>query len=191
MGGWFGYLRRCDRRRYHSIVFCRIKKLSFLQFADLLLPSLVLGQSIGRWGNFMNQEAYGNLVTNPNLQFFPYAVYIEASGNWHQATFFYESFSNAVLLMVMLLCYPHFRRQGYLIPMYMIGYGAIRFVVEGASYRQSVYHSQSAGITATVSDSGCLRLRFSDHYASQGTNEKVNTVKIINSQETPGCFHWP
>lgn len=114
-----------------ALVFCRINKLSFLQFADLLLPSLVLGQSIGRWGNFMNQEAYGNLVTNPNLQFFPYAVYIEASGNWHQATFFYESFSNAILLVVMLLCYPRFKRQGYLIPMYMIGYGAIRFVVEG------------------------------------------------------------
>jgi phosphatidylglycerol:prolipoprotein diacylglycerol transferase len=45
-----------------------------------LIPSLVLGQAIGRWGNFVNQEAYGNLITNPDLQFFPYGVYIEELG---------------------------------------------------------------------------------------------------------------
>lgn len=114
-----------------AIVFCKVRKLSFLQFADLLLPSLVLGQSIGRWGNFMNQEAYGNLITDPGLQFFPYGVFIEKTRQWHQATFFYESFSNAVLLAIMLISYPWFKRQGYMIPMYMIGYGAIRFIVEG------------------------------------------------------------
>lgn len=114
-----------------ALIFCKIRKLSFLQFADLLFPSLVLGQSIGRWGNFTNQEAYGNLITDPKLQFFPYGVFIESSQQWHQATFFYESLSNAVLLAIMLISYPRFKRQGYLIPMYMIGYGAIRFVVEG------------------------------------------------------------
>lgn len=114
-----------------AIVFCRIKKLSFLQFADLLLPSLVLGQSIGRWGNFMNQEAYGNLITDPRQQFFPYGVFIEETQQWYQATFFYESFSNAILLVVMLISYPRFKRWGCLIPMYMIGYGVIRFAVEG------------------------------------------------------------
>ena len=47
-----------------------------------------LGQGIGRWGNFINQEAYGYAVSNPALQFFPFAVYIEAEhevgalGNW-------------------------------------------------------------------------------------------------------------
>ncbi len=50
---WYGVIT--------ALVFCRIRKLPFLQFADLLLPSLVSGQSVGRWGNFMNQEAYGNL----------------------------------------------------------------------------------------------------------------------------------
>lgn len=114
-----------------ALIFCKIRKLSFLQFADLLLPSLLLGQSIGRWGNFTNQEAYGNLITDPKLQFFPYGVFIESSQQWHQATFFYESLSNAVLFAIMLIFYPRFKRQGYLIPMYMIGYGAIRFVVEG------------------------------------------------------------
>ena len=114
-----------------ALIFCKVKKISFLSFADTLIPSLVLGQSIGRWGNFVNQEAYGNRITDPKLQFFPYGVFIENSGQWHQATFFYESFSNAILLIIMLLAYPRFKRKGYLLPMYMIGYGTIRFFVEG------------------------------------------------------------
>lgn len=95
-----------------ALIFCKVKKISFLSFADTLIPSLVLGQSIGRWGNFVNQEAYGNLVTDPKLQFFPYGVFIESAGQWHQATFFYESFCNAVPLCVMLLAYSQFKRKG-------------------------------------------------------------------------------
>lgn len=114
-----------------AAIYCKVKKVSFLSFADTLMPSLVLGQSIGRWGNFVNQEAFGNLITDTRLQFFPYGVYIEELGEWHQATFFYESSLNCILLIVMLLAYPHFKRKGYLLSLYMIGYGAIRFFVEG------------------------------------------------------------
>ncbi|MEA5038569.1 MAG: prolipoprotein diacylglyceryl transferase family protein [Clostridiaceae bacterium] len=109
----------------------RINKHSFLQLADTVLPSLLLGQIIGRWGNYINQEAFGNLITNPKLQFFPYGVYIEALGEWHQATFFYESVLNVLLLVVMLTVYSKFKVRGILLPIYMIGYGAIRFLVEG------------------------------------------------------------
>ena len=59
----------------------------------------------------MNQEAYGNLITNPDLQFFPYGVYIEELGQRHQATFFYESALNTLLLIVMLISYPHFKKR--------------------------------------------------------------------------------
>ena len=78
------------------LIYCKVKKLSFWSLADTLIPSLVLGQAIGRWGNFVNPEAYGNLITNPDLQFFPYGVYIEELGQWHQATFFYESALNTI-----------------------------------------------------------------------------------------------
>ena len=60
----------------------------------------------------MNQEAYGNLITNPDLQSFPYGIYIEELGQWHQATFFYKSALNTLLLIVMLISYPHFRKKG-------------------------------------------------------------------------------
>lgn len=114
-----------------ALIFCRVKKLSFLQLADTAIPSLVLGQAIGRWGNFVNQEAFGNLITNPKLQFFPYGVYVDSLGEWHQATFFYESSLNFILFAVMLILYPRLKKNGYLLPIYMIGYGLIRFLVEG------------------------------------------------------------
>mgnify|MGYP000891829501 CR=1 FL=1 len=93
------------------LIYCKVKELSFWSLADTLIPSLVLGQAIGRWGNFVNQETYGNLITNLDLQFFPYDVYIEELGQWHQATFFYESALNTLLLIVMLISYPHFRKK--------------------------------------------------------------------------------
>ena len=53
-----------------ALIYCKVKRISFWSLADTLMPSLVLGQAIGRWGNFVNQEAYGNQITNPSLCFF-------------------------------------------------------------------------------------------------------------------------
>lgn len=86
---------------------------------------------MGRWGNFVNQEAFGNLVTEPSLQFFPYAVYIEALGEWHQATFFYESAWNLCLLILMLLVSRKKPKAGTLTCMYFVVYGIGRFWIEG------------------------------------------------------------
>lgn len=114
-----------------AALFCHKRKIPFLKFADIVIPSLPLGQAIGRWGNFVNQEAFGNLVTNNRLQFFPYAVYIEELGEWHQATFFYESLCN-MILFVLLICLRHRKKfDGQLLSVYLIGYGIIRFFVEG------------------------------------------------------------
>ena len=113
------------------LIYCKVKKLSFWSLADTLIPSLVLGQAIGRWGNFVNQEAYGNLITNPDLQFFPYGVYIEELGQWHQATFFYESFCNTILLVITLLLGRKGVKDGTLLATYFIGYGTVRAVIEG------------------------------------------------------------
>lgn len=114
-----------------AFLFSKFAKFPFLKLIDLVIPSLILGQAIGRWGNFINQEAFGALVTNPNLQFFPLAVYIEALGEWHQATFFYESFCNMILLVVTLLLGRKNVKDGTLVATYFIGYGIARAVIEG------------------------------------------------------------
>lgn len=114
-----------------AYLFCRHHKLPLFFFLDLAVPSLVLGQAMGRWGNFVNQEAFGNLVTDPSLQFFPYAVYIEALSQWHQATFFYESTWNLCLLILMLFVSRKKPKAGTLTCMYFVIYGVGRFWIEG------------------------------------------------------------
>ena len=74
-----------------GFLFARHRKLPFLRLADLVAPSLALGQAVGRWGNFVNQEAFGAAATQPWQQRFPISVFIQADGQWHYATFFYES----------------------------------------------------------------------------------------------------
>lgn len=113
------------------VVFCLIHKISFWRTADCLVPGVILAQGIGRWGNFVNQEAYGNPVTNPNLQWFPYAVNID--GSWYQATFFYESMSCLIIFAVLFTFAWKFRKKpsGLVFCGYLILYGIERFFVEG------------------------------------------------------------
>jgi phosphatidylglycerol---prolipoprotein diacylglyceryl transferase len=114
-----------------AFIFSKAAKFPFLKLIDLMIPSLILGQAIGRWGNFVNQEAFGALVTNPNLQFFPLAVFIQSLGEWHQATFFYESFCNSILLVITLLLGRKGVKDGTILATYFIGYGLARTVIEG------------------------------------------------------------
>ena len=114
-----------------AIVFCKIQKFPFLKLMDFAMPSLLLGQIIGRWGNFTNQEAFGNLITNPDLQFFPYGVFIDDLQEWHQAKFFYESAANLVLFIIMMIVARRVKKDGWMTVLYLVGYGAIRCFIEG------------------------------------------------------------
>lgn len=108
----------------------KIKKQNFSELVDTMLPGVLLAQSMGRWGNFINGEAYGEIITNPNLQWFPYGVY--ADGNWHQATFFYESLATllAFIICLLLLRNKHYR-DGWIASFYGIFYGGARLFIEG------------------------------------------------------------
>ena len=114
-------------------IFSRVRKVPFASLADLAAPSLALGQAVGRWGNFVNQEAYGYAVTDPALCRFPIAVFIEADGRWHLATFFYES-AWCFLIVAFILIMERkgrLRRPGDAFLWYLLLYGAERAVVEG------------------------------------------------------------
>jgi len=113
-----------------AFILTRIKKQKLFEIGDCVIPGLLLAQSIGRWGNFVNGEAYGNLVLNPNLQFFPYAVF--ADGAWHQATFFYESvFTLIGFFVCLILIKDEHYRDGWCMSFYGIYYGLVRLVIEG------------------------------------------------------------
>ena len=113
------------------IICCLIKKQNILKIMDLAAPCLILGQAIGRWGNFINQEAYGSLVTSDILKWFPFAVYIESKGAWYLATFFYESMLSLIGFFVLLYIVRKFNITGINVACYFIYYGIERVLIEG------------------------------------------------------------
>lgn len=113
------------------IICCLIKKQNILKVMDLAAPGLILGQAVGRWGNFINQEAYGPLVTNEALQWFPFSVYIEKTAEWHMATFFYESVLSFVVFFVLIYAVRKFKTPGINVALYFILYGIERVLIEG------------------------------------------------------------
>ncbi|NLW20252.1 MAG: prolipoprotein diacylglyceryl transferase [Clostridiales bacterium] len=112
-------------------LLARRRRLPFLTLADLVAPALLLGQAIGRWGNFFNQEAYGLLVDSPVFQRFPFAV--QVNGQWHLATFLYESLWNLLGFAVLLRLRAASERRGpgTLFLCYLLWYGLGRLVIEG------------------------------------------------------------
>ena len=144
-----------------ALIYCKVKRISFLSLADTLMPSLVLGQAIGRWGNFVNQEAYGNQITNPSLCFFPYGVYIEEIDQWRQATFFYESALNLALLTAMLPAFQAKRLSSSVL------YDRVRndtFFCGGAALRQPLSPSGYPCITGAVRLPDYSRYRYTFYY---------------------------
>ena len=114
-----------------AFIFAQWRKIDFWELCDIAAPSLILGQALGRWGNFFNQEAYGYAVTNPAWQWFPAAVYIEANSQWHMATFFYESMWNFIVFFFLLFYRKRRKRKGEVFLLYLILYSIGRVVIEG------------------------------------------------------------
>ena len=128
-------------------------KTSTLSLLDLVAPALVLGQAIGRWGNYINMEAYGLRIAEESLQFFPFAVEIPVGEfwYWHMATFFYE-FCWDVLVFILLLCVRrHLRRQGDVFCWYLLLYCAGRTVIEGLRYDSLTFISEFVRISQVLS----------------------------------------
>ena len=117
-----------------TIFFCKKHKWNLLRFGDAIMPNLLLGQAIGRWGNFINQEAYGPIVEKENLSFLPEFIqegmYIH--GNYHMPMFFYEFVGNMVgwILIKIVFTKYGYKKRGDLIYAYCMWSGMVRFYIE-------------------------------------------------------------
>ncbi len=118
-----------------TLIFSRLQRVSFWQLADLIAPSLILGQAIGRWGNFFNSEAFGKPTDVPWKLFIPPerrpSEY--ASQAYYHPTFLYESLWNLGvfgLLLFLFWRYPQ-AKKGTFFLVYAIAYSAGRFWIEG------------------------------------------------------------
>lgn len=135
------------------VIYCLIHKKNFFAVADVVAPSLILGQAIGRWGNFFNQEVYGFEVTNPSLQWFPFSVYIESTGTWHLANFFYEFVLNSIIFVVLILMLRKFKlkQKGIILASYLIMYGTIRSCLETLRMPEYILYLGSVRISLLTS----------------------------------------
>ena len=88
------------------ILCCKYYRLEVWKVADIFAPWLVLGQAIGRWGNFFNQEAYGYEIS-PDVV--PWAMYID--GAYRHPTFLYESMWDLLVFIILLLLLKKAKRQ--------------------------------------------------------------------------------
>ena len=114
---------------------CKYKKIDFLAFADCVVPGLVMAQAIGRWGNFMNGEAFGEITdsflrmgirnTNSIYTFATYEmVYVHP-------TFLYESLWNIIGFIGVNIFYKHKKYDGQIFLMIFGWYGLGRMLIEG------------------------------------------------------------
>lgn len=129
------------------LVFARVKKLSFWKLTDTAVLGLVLGQIIGRWGNFFNREAFGDYTDGlfamrlpldavrssdvtgklmEHLEVIDGISYIQV-----HPTFLYESLWNLGVLLLLLWWRKHKKFEGEVFLMYLFGYGVGRFWIEG------------------------------------------------------------
>ena len=113
------------------------KNIALGKLTDMIVPSLILAQAIGRWGNFFNQEAHGGIVTLEFLKkihipnFIIKGMYI--NGNYYHPTFFYESLWCLLgfILLVIIRRLLKNSKDGTLTFIYLIWYGVGRFFIEG------------------------------------------------------------
>lgn len=192
------------------VVVCRIKKISVLKVFDLAAVVVPLGQMAGRWGNFFNQEVYGQKITDPAWQFFPFGVQIGTPTNyeWHYALFFYEGTLNFLLFLVLYITFWKARTKtyGYATGGYFIGYGIIRGVLE--PLRSSEYNLPLFGketsipamtlfsiilvlggiilIVDTLRRDGKIKVRFVDNIKAKFAERKAAKAETRNENLAAG-----
>ena len=119
------------------LVFSKIKKISFLKILDFVSPAVMIGQIIGRWGNFMNAEAFGYETELP----WRMGIHISASSDpetlvemsvkYVHPTFLYESIWNLIGFLIINAVYKKKKFDGQIFFMYIAWYGLGRAFIEG------------------------------------------------------------
>lgn len=138
-----------------------VKQVSMWVYADAIIPCILIGQIIGRWGNFMNQEVYGPAVAPENIDsmnwlrdFMPAVwkgMFIKDDGyTFHQPFFLYESFINFIFLIILYVGgeFVKFRKAGDLGIIYFILYGLVRICME--PFRSGSYQFSFSIVTSAL-----------------------------------------
>ena len=107
------------------LIVCKIKKLRLSTVLDVVAPGVMIGQIIGRWGNFMNMEAYGYETD------LPWRMWLSTDNACHHPTFLYESLWNLIGFILIAIFYKKKKFNGHVFLFYMTWYGFGRMFIEG------------------------------------------------------------
>ena len=115
--------------------YAKKKNLNFWHMADMIVPNILIAPAIGRWGNFMNQEAYGGIVSESFYNYFPAFIknIMFINGEYRMPTFFFESGANIIgwLLIYFVVRKLSTRKRGDMVYAYLMWYGVTRYFIEG------------------------------------------------------------
>jgi len=162
-----------------AIIYCRRKKISFLNFADTAVVGLIIGHVIGRFGNFTNREAFGGFASDSA----PFAMQVRLDqvrmtldpANYYHSeiieniitrsgiqyiqvhpVFFYEAFINLLLFIFLNLYRKYKKFNGELIAMYFLSYGITRFVLESMRTDQLLIGNTNIAVAHVLSGAAAL-----------------------------------
>jgi len=116
-----------------AFIYTRHKKENLLKFADVAAPSIIIGQAIGRWGNFFNSEAHGGPVTQAFISKFPDFIQkgMLIDGVYYHPTFLYESIWNVMVCLLLIYLLTKTFKAGTVFFSYIGLYSLGRFFIEG------------------------------------------------------------
>lgn len=150
-----------------AIVFCRKRHYKFALFADTAVAGLVLGQIIGRYGNFMNREAFGEYtdslfamqlkvgdVASSNITTMMRQHIVTEDGTQYiqvHPTFLYESLWNLMVLILILVYTKRKKLDGEIFLLYLVGYGIGRTWIEGLRTDQLQIGSTGIAVSQVLS----------------------------------------
>ena len=114
-------------------IFSYYRMVNPMDILDVAVPAVFLGQSIGRWGNFVNQEAYGKAVENLDWlpSFIQKQMYID--GSYRIPTFLFESLGTLIGFILVIFLRHRLKSilRGEVFGFYLIWYGSLRLIIEG------------------------------------------------------------
>ncbi len=169
------------------VAVCRWKKIRFSLAADTVIPGVLIGQIMGRWGNFFNREAFGDYTDNLFAMRLPVsavrrseitqAMWDHAADGYIQVhpTFLYESLWNLAILAGLMLYKKHKKFDGELFALYLLFYGMGRAWIEGLRTDQLLIFgfpvSQLLSVVLILTALIWLFMGYRSYYKSKGVKE--------------------
>ncbi len=178
-------------------IISRFKKIKFHRFVDFLIVYIPLGQAIGRWGNFFNQEAFGTntslpwgMISNRTRSYLAGLGQAELNPDLPvHPTFFYEFIANLLIFAILLRIRKQSKQKYETFAWYILLYGAVRFFVESIR-TDSLYLGNSSIrvsmlLSALMVVAGLLFLGY--HWAKDRRIEKQET-EVVEAEEGSSAF---